>query len=130
MATESMTLLDQIEKAAASGDVDVLRQAVKTMAEALMELEVAAKLGAAPYERTADRTGYRNGHRVRTWDTRVGRTRRRESALYLVFKIIDRLSLNRQLLRGDPALLRLVVEGARFEDGILAEPPSEEVPAA
>lgn len=37
-----------------------------------MELEVVAKLGAAPYERTADRTGYRNGHRVRTWDTRVG----------------------------------------------------------
>ncbi|GIW19976.1 MAG: IS256 family transposase [Chloroflexota bacterium] len=72
MATERMTLLDQIEKAAAGGDVDFLRQAVKTMAEALMELEVAAKLGAAPYERTADRTGYRNGHRVRTWDTRVG----------------------------------------------------------
>lgn len=60
----------------------------------------------------------------------VGRTRRRDNALYLVFKIIDRLSLNWQLLQGDPALLRLVVEGARFEDGILAEPPSEEVSAA
>jgi transposase-like protein len=42
------------------------------MAEALMELEVAAKLGADPHERTAERTGYRNGHRRRDWDTRAG----------------------------------------------------------
>lgn len=72
MATDRMALLDQVGKAAHSGDVDFLRHAVKTMAEALMELEVAAKLGADPHERTADRTGYRNGHRRREWDTRAG----------------------------------------------------------
>ena len=72
MATDRMTLLEQVGKAAHNGDVDFLRQAVKTMAEALMELEVAAKLGADPHERTAERTGYRNGRRRRDWDTRAG----------------------------------------------------------
>jgi putative transposase len=72
MATDRMALLDQVGKAAHSGDVDFLRHAVKTMAEALMELEVAAKLGAGPHERTAERSGYRNGHRRREWDTRAG----------------------------------------------------------
>jgi putative transposase len=72
MAADRMALLEQVGKAAASGDVDFLRRAVKTMAEALMELEVAAKLGADPHERTPARTGYRNGHRSRAWDTRAG----------------------------------------------------------
>jgi transposase-like protein len=56
----------------------------------------------------------------------VGRTRRRDNAVYLVFKLIDRLSLNWASLAGEPELLRLVVEGARFEDGILVSPPSPE----
>ena len=72
MATDRIALLAEVGKAAAGGDVDFLRQSVKTMAEALMELEVAAKLGAKPHERTTERTGYRNGHRIRDWDTRAG----------------------------------------------------------
>jgi putative transposase len=72
MATDRMALLDEVGKAAQSGDVDFLRTAVKTLAEVLMELEVAAKLGADPHERTPDRLGYRNGHRIRPWDTRAG----------------------------------------------------------
>jgi putative transposase len=72
MAMDRMALLEQVGKAAHSGDVDFLRQAVKTMAEALMEIEVAAKLRADPHERTPDRLGYRNGHRARDWDTRAG----------------------------------------------------------
>jgi len=72
VATDRMALLEHVGKAAQSGDVDFLRQAVKTMAEALMELEVAAKLGAGTHERTPDRLGYRNGHRTRDWDTRAG----------------------------------------------------------
>ena len=72
MATDRMALLEQLGNAAAGGDVDFLRTAVKTLAEVLMELEVAAKLGADPHERTADRLGYRNGHRSRDWDTRAG----------------------------------------------------------
>jgi putative transposase len=72
MATDRMALLEQLGDAAAGGDVDFLRTAVKTLAEVLMELEVAARLGAEPHERTADRLGYRNGHRSRDWDTRAG----------------------------------------------------------
>ena len=72
MATDRMALLEQVGKAAQAGDVDFLRSAVKTMAEALMELEVAAKLGAEPHQRTPERLGYRNGHRSRDWDTRAG----------------------------------------------------------
>ena len=72
MATDRMALLEQLGNAAAGGDVDFLRTAVKTLAEVLMELEVAAKLGADPHERTVDRVGYRNGHRSRDWDTRAG----------------------------------------------------------
>src|SRR5919199_6203009 len=37
-----------------------------------MELEVAQHVGAEPHARTPERTGYRNGHRERAWDTRVG----------------------------------------------------------
>src|SRR5574340_27373 len=72
MAADRMALLEQVMSAAHAGDVDFLRHAVKTMAEALMELEVAAKLGADRHERTPGRTGYRNGHRERDWDTRAG----------------------------------------------------------
>jgi putative transposase len=72
MATDRMALLAEVTKAASGGDVDFLRSAVKTMAEALMELEVAAKLGADRHERTPYRAGYRNGHRSREWDTRAG----------------------------------------------------------
>lgn len=72
MATDRIALLEQVGKAAQSGDVDFLRTAVKSMAEALMELEVAAKLSAEPHERTPERIGYRNGHRQRAWDTRAG----------------------------------------------------------
>jgi Transposase, Mutator family len=37
-----------------------------------METEVSGQIGAAPYERSSERTAYRNGYRTRTWDTRVG----------------------------------------------------------
>ncbi len=72
MAVDRMALLAEVGKSAANGDLDFLRSAVKTMAEALMELEVAARLGAERHERTPERTGYRNGHRARDWDTRAG----------------------------------------------------------
>ena len=53
-------------------DADLLREGVKVLAQALMETEVSGQIGAAPYERTSERTAYRNGYRTRTWDTRVG----------------------------------------------------------
>src|SRR5919205_2426292 len=70
--TLSMALAELVRKAEVEPDVDVLREGVRVLSQAMMELEVAQHLGAAKHERTADRTGQRNGYRERTWDTRVG----------------------------------------------------------
>lgn len=51
---------------------DFLREGVRVLAQALMEIEVAEQIGAARHERSAERTTYRNGYREREWDTRVG----------------------------------------------------------
>ena len=73
MADEmSMALDELLRKAQLSEDVDFLREGVRALAQALMEAEVAQHLGAGRYERTSARTGERNGHRERRWDTRVG----------------------------------------------------------
>jgi hypothetical protein len=52
--------------------LDVLREGVRLLAEALMELEVSEQVGAGRYERTPERKTYRNGYRERVWETRVG----------------------------------------------------------
>src|SRR5690606_13640834 len=46
-------------------DQDMLREGLQLLAEALMELEVTQKVGAGRYERTSQRTNYRNGYRLR-----------------------------------------------------------------
>jgi hypothetical protein len=69
----SMALLDLVRKAAAEPNVDLLREAMVVMSQALMEAEVGAHVGAGRHERTAARTGQRNGYRERDWDTRVGK---------------------------------------------------------
>jgi len=42
------------------------------LAQGLMELEVSQRIAADRYERSAERSTYRNGYRERQWDTRVG----------------------------------------------------------
>ena len=56
----------------AEDDVDVLREGVRVLAQALMDAEVSGQIGAPLHERTPERTAHRNGYRTRTWDTRVG----------------------------------------------------------
>src|SRR5919204_6845995 len=70
--TLSMALAELVRKAEVEPDVDVLREGVRVLSQALLELEVAQHLGAAKHERTPERTGQRNGYRERDWDTRVG----------------------------------------------------------
>jgi putative transposase len=67
-----MALAALLRKAEAEPGLDVLREGVRVLAEAVMALEVEEHLGAAPHERTPVRTGQRNGYRERAWDTRVG----------------------------------------------------------
>jgi putative transposase len=66
-----MALLELLRKTG-EDDTDFLRDGVRALAHALMELEVTQQVGAERHERTPERTGQRNGYRERDWDTRVG----------------------------------------------------------
>lgn len=73
MTEDRMAVLDMLRKATADGDVDVLREGVRVLAEALMEVEVTALTGVPKGERDPERRlTNRNGYRERRWDTRVG----------------------------------------------------------
>jgi putative transposase len=73
MADEMRMALERLlRKADLERDVDFLREGARVFSEALMELEVTRHVGAERHERTAERTGQRNGYREREWDTRVG----------------------------------------------------------
>src|SRR5690348_5802406 len=73
MAETRMPLIEQLGKGEEPGvGEDFLAQAVRTVAQALMDAEVSAQIGAEKHERSEERTTYRNGYRSRVWDTRVG----------------------------------------------------------
>jgi putative transposase len=61
-----------LRKAEIEHDADFLREGVRALSQALMEIEVQEHIGAARHERSAERSGYRNGYRDRNWETRVG----------------------------------------------------------
>jgi putative transposase len=65
-----------------------------------------------------------SGVRLRTEATK--RMRQRETALYLVFKVIQRLGQNWRALNGGQNLMALVLEGCVFEDGIRRRKPALE----
>src|SRR2546425_10347217 len=62
----SMALAELLRRADAEPDLDTLREGVRVMTQALMELEVAQHLGAERYQRNPERQGERNGYRDRT----------------------------------------------------------------
>ena len=73
MAEESMSLLETLRKMSAEGEVDVLREGVRLLAQAIMEAEVTELTGLPKGERNPERRlTHRNGYRERRWDTRVG----------------------------------------------------------
>jgi len=65
------TLADKLIETASAAE-DPLRAMAEILTDFLMEAEVTAKIGAAPHERSEDRSTHRNGHRERRWDTRLG----------------------------------------------------------
>jgi len=73
VASDRVSLLEALRKAAMDGDSDFLRQSAEMVAQALIELEAGYRIGADKHERTPERSTYRNGYRERVWDTRVGR---------------------------------------------------------
>ncbi len=65
-------LSELLRKAQMEYDADFLKEGVRVLSQALMEMEVEEHVGAARHERSTERVGQRNGYRERSWDTRVG----------------------------------------------------------
>ena len=60
-----------LRKAMSEHDADFLKEGVRVLSQALMEMEVEEHVGAARHERSVGGVGQRNGHREHSWDTRV-----------------------------------------------------------
>jgi transposase-like protein len=65
-------LAQLVRKVRMEHDADLLKEGVRVLSQALMEMEIEEHVGAARYERSPGRVGQRNGYRERSWDTRVG----------------------------------------------------------
>jgi len=55
MATPRMDITSFVGKLLEQDDVDLLREGVRVLAQAVMETEVSGQIGAAPYERSSER---------------------------------------------------------------------------
>src|SRR6201986_1117496 len=69
MTEERLVLAELLEKA---GEGDFLRAVGEAVLQLLMETDVEGLIGAGRYERSGERTTWRNGHRDRILDTRLG----------------------------------------------------------
>lgn len=72
MALDQGALLDLLEALKTSEISDRVRTATEHLYQALIDAELTAAIGAAPHERTPDRTAQRNGSRPRTLTTTAG----------------------------------------------------------
>ena len=72
MALDQSALTDLLDSLRAGGDLDFMREAMQLVLQALIDLEATQVIGAARYERTADRTTHRNGSRPRLLSTKAG----------------------------------------------------------
>ena len=61
MAEESMALLETLRKMSAEGEVDVLREGVRLLAQAIMEAEVSELTGLPKGERDPERRRAQDG---------------------------------------------------------------------
>jgi putative transposase len=69
MPDEKMTLFELIQKA---DSTDFLKELAETTLQRLMEFQVDDLCGASRHERCGERSNYRNGHRARMLETRLG----------------------------------------------------------
>jgi transposase-like protein len=72
MALDQSALLDLLAQLKLTDVPDRIRVATETLYQELIEAEATAFIGAAPFERSVDRTGLRNGSRPRTLSTTAG----------------------------------------------------------
>ncbi len=69
MTDDRMALLEALQKA---DDGNFLRSLAETVLQILMEADVEGLIGAGRYERSGERSTWRNGYRDRSLDTRLG----------------------------------------------------------
>ncbi len=72
MATDHRRLDAGLAQEVLLDDPDFLRRIVERVVQQMLEAEMTEHIGAAPYERSATRTGQRNGYKPRALRTRVG----------------------------------------------------------
>ncbi len=72
MALDQSALLDLLAELKLTDVPDRIRVATETLYQQLIDAEASAFIGAAPSERNAERTTYRNGSRPRTLSTTAG----------------------------------------------------------
>jgi putative transposase len=72
MAENHRKLAEEVAQGILLDDPSFLKEIVRRVLQELLEAEMTEHMGAAPYERSEDRKGHRNGHKPRTLRTRVG----------------------------------------------------------
>jgi len=72
MALDQSALSELLDALRAGGDLDVVREGLALVLQALIEAEAAQQIGAGRYERSAARTTHRNGSRARLLSTKAG----------------------------------------------------------
>jgi putative transposase len=72
MALSKSALSELLDALRAGGDLDVIREGLALVLQALIDAEVTQHIGARPYERTEQRTAHRNGTRSRLLSTKAG----------------------------------------------------------
>jgi putative transposase len=70
MALSKSALSELLDALRAGGDLDVIREGLAVVLQALIDAEAAQHIGADRYERTQQRTAHRNGTRARLLSTR------------------------------------------------------------
>jgi transposase-like protein len=72
MALSKSALSELLDALRAGGDLDLVREALALVLQALIEAEATQHIGARPYERSEQRTAHRNGSRSRLLSTKAG----------------------------------------------------------
>jgi hypothetical protein len=72
MALDQSAIADLLDALRAGGDLDVIREGLALVLQALIEAEATEVIGADRYQRSAGRTTHRNGTRARLLSTKAG----------------------------------------------------------
>jgi putative transposase len=72
MALSKSALSELLDALRAGGDLDVIREGLALVLQALIDADATQHIGARPYERSEQRTAHRNGSRSRLLTTTAG----------------------------------------------------------